>query len=88
MASLLRMFGDTKTADRLKREAAELAKKFDKAFWMPEQNFYSMALDKNKKQLEVISSNAGHLLWSRIISRDRARTVSERIMEGDLFSGW
>jgi len=88
MASLLRLFGDAKTADRLKKEAAELAKKFEKAYWMPEQNFYSMALDKEKKQLGVISSNAGHLLWSRIISRDRARIVSERIMERDLYSGW
>jgi glycogen debranching enzyme len=88
MASLLRLFGDAKTADRLKKEAVELAKKFEKAYWMPEQNFYSMALDKEKKQLGVISSNAGHLLWSRIISRDRARIVSERIMERDLYSGW
>jgi glycogen debranching enzyme len=88
MASLLRMFGDTQTADRLKKEAAELAKKFEKSFWMADQSFYSMALDKDKKPLEVISSNAGHLLWSRIVPRDRARIVSERIMEDDLFSGW
>jgi glycogen debranching enzyme len=88
MSSLLRMFGDTQTADRLKREAAELQKKFEKSYWMADQSFYSMALDKEKKPLEVISSNAGHLLWSRIVPRDRARIVAERIMEDDLFSGW
>ena len=35
MSSLLRTFGDVKTADRLKREAAELARRFDRAFWVP-----------------------------------------------------
>src|SRR5262249_10168913 len=33
IASLLRSFGDTQTADRLKKEAAEMAKRFEKAFW-------------------------------------------------------
>jgi glycogen debranching enzyme len=88
MASLLRMFGDTETADRLEKEAAELAEKFEKQFWMADQEFYSMALDKDKKQLGVIASNAGHLLWSRIVSGERAKIVSERIMRNDLFSGW
>ena len=87
-ASLLRRFGDAETADRLRREATELAKKFDKAFWLPEEDFYAMALDKDKKPLQVIASNAGHLLWSRIVPRDRARAVAERMMKDDLFSGW
>ena len=48
MASLLRSFGDSATADRLKRDCAELAKRFDKAYWMPEHGFYAMALDNGK----------------------------------------
>ena len=88
MASLLRAFGDSATADRLKRDCAELAKRFDKAYWMPEQGFYAMALDGRKQQLQVIASNAGHLLWSRIINRERARIVTQRLMREDMFSGW
>lgn len=88
MASLLRTFGDTQTADRLRREATELAKRFDKAFWMPEQGFYAMALDKDKKQLEVISSNPGHLLFTRMLTRERARAVTQRFMNDDMFCGW
>ena len=73
MSSLLRTFGDVKTADRLKREAAELARRFDRAFWMPSRGFYAMALDADKKPLEVIASNPGHLLFTRIINKERAR---------------
>ncbi len=88
MSSLLRMFGDPERADKVRREANELARRFDKTYWMPERNFYAMALDSEKKPLEVISSNPGHLLWSRIVNRERARTVTQRMMNEDMFSGW
>ncbi len=38
---LLRSFGDISTADRLKREATEMAKRFEKAYWMPARGFYA-----------------------------------------------
>ena len=88
MASVLRAFGDPDRADKLKQDCIDLAKRFDKAFWMPERGFYAMALDSEKKPLEVISSNPGHLLFTRIISRERARTVVNRLMQPDMFSGW
>jgi len=88
MASLLRAFGDTVNADRLRREASELAKRLEKAYWMSSRGFYAMALDGEKKQLQVISSNPGHLLWSRAIGKDRARAVTQRLIQEDMFSGW
>jgi glycogen debranching enzyme len=88
MASLLRAFGDTETADRLKKEATDLAKRIERSFFLPQHGFYAMALDGKKRPLEVISSNAGHLLFTRVVSRDRARMVANRIMEEDMFSGW
>jgi glycogen debranching enzyme len=88
MARLLRQFGDSLTADRLKREATDLAKKIDNAFWMTGKNFYAMALDKDKKKVDVIASNAGHLLFSRALKADRARAVANRLMQPDMNSGW
>ncbi len=88
MASLLRTFGNGERAEKLRREANELARRFDKTFWNQQRGFYAMALDAEKKPLEVISSNPGHLLWSRIISRERARAVTQRMMGEDMFSGW
>ena len=88
MASLLRITGDTEAADKLKRHVSDLAKRFERAYWMPDQGYYAMALDRDKKQLEVISSNVGHLLFTRLVGRDRARTVANRMMAADMFSGW
>src|SRR5258708_29248358 len=88
MESLLRSFGDTETGDRLKKDAAEMAKRFEKAVWMPQRGFYAMALDRDKRQLQVISSNVGHLLFTRMLSQERARAVTERFMRRDMFSGW
>jgi glycogen debranching enzyme len=88
MASLLRHFGDSDRADRLRKESSEVAKKFEKAFWMPQRGFYAMALDADKKPLEVISSNPGQLLFTRIVGRERARSVVNRLMRPDMFSGW
>ena len=88
MASLLRHFGDSERADRLKKESSELAKRFEKSFWMPQRGFYAMALDADKKPLEVISSNPGQLLFTRIVGRERARAVVNRLMRPDMFSGW
>ena len=85
MASLLRSFGDTSRAERLKKEAAELAKRLDMAYWMPERKFYAMAIDAEKKPLRVVASNPGHLLFSRVLGRERARAVVSRMMCDDMF---
>ncbi len=88
MASLMRSFGDIKTADRLKKESAEMAKRFEKGFWMPKLGFYAMALDRDKRQTQVISSNPGHLLFTRMLAQERAKVVTQRFMRDDMFSGW
>jgi glycogen debranching enzyme len=88
MSSLLRSFGDISTADRLKREATEMAKRFEKAYWMPGRGFYALALDANKKQCQVISSNPGQLLFTRMLSQERARAVTQQFMKPSMFTGW
>jgi glycogen debranching enzyme len=88
MASLMRSFGDTRMADKLKKDAAEMARRFEKAFWMPKHGFYAMALDRDKRQTQVVSSNPGHLLFTRMLPQERARTITQRFMRDDMYSGW
>ncbi len=88
MASLLRAFGDSATADKLKKEATEMARRFEKAYWMPSRGFYALALDGEKRQAQVVSSNPGHLLFTRMLTQERARTITKRFMRPDMFSGW
>ncbi len=88
MARLMRYFGDTARADKLKRQALDLAKRIEKSFWMQQKGYFAMALDRNKRKLEVIASNAGHLLFSRALKADKARAVMNRLMEPDMHTGW
>lgn len=88
MASVMRAMGEIPTANRLRREAITLAKNIDKAYWVPSRSFYAMALDKDKRQVDVISSNPGHLLFTRALPRERARAIAGRMMKEDMFSGW
>lgn len=88
LASLMRSFGDVHTAEKLKRDAADMAKRFEKAYWMPARGFYALALDHDKRQCQVVSSNPGHLLFTRMLPQDRARCVTEKFMRPDMFTGW
>jgi glycogen debranching enzyme len=36
----------------------------------------------------VVSSNPGHLLFTRMLPQERARTVTQRFMKPDMFTGW
>jgi glycogen debranching enzyme len=49
---------------------------------------YVLALQRHDRPAAVVASNAGHVLWSGITPPDRARRVSERLLEEDMFSGW
>ncbi|MGB7188883.1 MAG: amylo-alpha-1,6-glucosidase, partial [Acidobacteriaceae bacterium] len=88
MALLLERLGDYEHSGRLKKEAGELRARIEQAFWMPDRQYYAMALDRNKRQLDVISSNPGHLLFTGAISHERAECVAQTCMRDGLNSGW
>src|SRR2546428_9999705 len=47
-----------------------------------------MALDRDRRPCGVISSNPGHLLWTRLVSDSRAHIVARRLMADDMYTGW
>jgi len=76
-------------SERLEREAEELRERVDQAFWSDERGgFYALALDGQKRQVDSLCSNIGHLLWSGIVKPDRVDQVVDRLMGPDLWSGW
>ncbi|SIN41971.1 glycogen debranching N-terminal domain-containing protein [Micromonospora cremea] len=88
-ARLAREFwGDPGYADRLEREAAEMKDRFNRDFWLPEREYYALALDPYGEPTDALSSNIGHLLWSGIVTDDRAEAVAEHLLGPRLFSGW
>jgi glycogen debranching enzyme len=79
---------DPEWAARLEQEAAELKRRFNDAFWNWRRGFFALALDKQKRQVDSLTSNIGHLLWSGIVDDDKADKVVEHLMGPELFSGW
>jgi glycogen debranching enzyme len=80
--------GKDDMAHRLEAEAALLAERFEKAFWCDELGTYALALDGAKEQCKVRSSNAGQVLFSGMVSADRARKVATDLMRPHFFTGW
>ena len=85
---LSRLLGKDELAASLRTEAEELKKKFNEVFWDEELGTYVLALDGNKKPCRVVSSNAGHALFSGIADPEKALRVAESLLSEDVFSGW
>jgi glycogen debranching enzyme len=80
---------DRELADRLQRDAAELRDRFNQAFWTEDRGgHYVLALDGEKRQVDSLCSNVGHLLWSGIVPEERVDTVVDSLMGDTLWSGW
>jgi glycogen debranching enzyme len=80
---------DRELAARLESEAEDLRRRFDEAFWIERDGgFYALALDRDKKQVDSLCSNIGHLLWSGIVLPKRVEAVVDALMGDGLWSGW
>jgi glycogen debranching enzyme len=80
---------DRELADRLVREAEELKVRFDQVFWIEARGgYYALALDGEKRKVDSLCSNIGHLLWSGIVPAERVDAVVDNLMGPDLWSGW
>lgn len=88
MSEMLWFMGDRDLAHRYFHEASELKKRFNDRYWMPDQKFFAMGLDAQRKQIKSISSNPGHLLACGIVEKDLANAVASRLLQTDMFSGW
>jgi glycogen debranching enzyme len=79
---------DRELAERLDADADRLYQRFDEAFWNDERGGYVLGLDREKRQVDSLCSNIGHLLWSGIVAPERAEVVVDRLMGEGLWSGW
>jgi glycogen debranching enzyme len=81
-------WGAAAWARQLENEAAELKRRFNKDFWISERGFFALALDGQKRKVDSLTSNIGHLLWSGIADADKASSCVKHLMSDALFSGW
>jgi glycogen debranching enzyme len=87
MAVLFRRAGDNKRAEQLEQEADELRQRFNRDFWV-EDGWYALALQEGGIPVKVLTSNAGHALWTGIADVDKAQRTAEALMTGEMFNGW
>jgi glycogen debranching enzyme len=83
-----RIWGDEALAVRLRAEAEHLVAAIDQAFWLPERQAYALALDRDKRPVDSLTSNIGHLLWAGACPPERAASIRDRLMGEELFCGW
>jgi len=79
---------DPAFAKELERQAASLKRRFNRDFWVEDGEYFALALDNEGKQVDALTSNNGHLLWSGIVDKSKAKRVAEHLMGPRLFSGW
>jgi glycogen debranching enzyme len=79
---------DDALAEKLESDAAGLRRRFDATFWLEERGFYALGLDREKRPIDSLTSNLGHLLWSGIVPDRRREAIADLLMGDALWSGW
>jgi len=82
------LVGMSRRKPSLRAHAAELKRRFNHDFWMPDEKYIAQALDGSKLQVRAVTSNPGHCLWMRIVERTKAAHVARRLVAPDMFTGW
>jgi glycogen debranching enzyme len=88
LAEIARMKKCLDLADRWQEEAKNLRVRFNKDFWIEDQDFCALGLDGEGKQVDSITSNPGHCLQLGIFTPEKAYSVAERLRAPDMFNGW
>lgn len=80
------VMGDLMQKLELHEKARILKDRFNSAFWMAGEQFFAFALDGDKKQISMITSNPGQLLFTGIIEDERVGGVVRRLFQDDLWT--
>jgi glycogen debranching enzyme len=88
-ADLLEYFG-LDGADEWRAWAARLRARFHDTFWIsdPEGDYPGIALDAEKRPVDTVTSNLGHLLGTGILDAGQAALVARRLVSPHLNSGF
>jgi putative sterol carrier protein len=82
------IWNDQALATELEQGAAQLKERFNRDFWLDDEGYFALALDREKNKVDSLTSNIGHLLWSGIVDDEKAARCAEHLMSDRMFSGW
>ncbi|QOL33254.1 amylo-alpha-1,6-glucosidase [Bifidobacterium eulemuris] len=88
-AELLERFGRD-GAREWRAWAAELKARFNGSFWVEDERgrYPAIALDADKRPVDALTSNIGHLLGTGILDEQGVRDVVARLTGDDMMSGY
>ena len=84
-ADLLDYFG-VPGGRRWREWAARLAAAFRESFWV--NGYPALALDRERRPVDSVTSNIGHLLGTGLLTPDEEAIVADRLGEDDMNSGF
>ncbi|MEN3305803.1 MAG: hypothetical protein V7603_2005 [Micromonosporaceae bacterium] len=88
-ASLLDAF-DRPGGERWRGYADALAARFRERFWVPDPDggYPALALDRDKRRVDALTSNAGHLLGTGLLTGAESEIVARRLVSPEMASGY
>ncbi len=87
MASLAKHLNYRDDAERWAADAKSLRQRFRQRFWRRDREAFAIAVDGEGQPCNVLASNQGHCLWTRIAHRSEAAGVARHLMSPAMFSG-
>ncbi|MBC6448027.1 amylo-alpha-1,6-glucosidase [Actinokineospora sp. HBU206404] len=87
-ARIAAAFGDSATAATCEAKAARLKEAFNDRFWLPEQGWFAIGLDADKRPIDALTSNLGHCLWCGIVEDDKAASVAGHLTGPSMWTGF
>jgi glycogen debranching enzyme len=87
-ALIARAEGDAETEERYSKRARDFKQSFNDTFWMPDRGYVAFALDRDKRQVDAMTSNMGHCLWTGILNEQNAEQVADHLVSDEMFTGW
>jgi glycogen debranching enzyme len=80
--------GDEAATEHWADKADAIKAAFNERFWLPDRGWFAVALDGDKRQVDALTSNIGHCLWTGIVDDDKAAQVAEHLSSPEMFTGW
>jgi glycogen debranching enzyme len=88
MAVMSWVIAERAEARRYWRAARALKARFNRDWWIDEEQTVALAIDPQKRFVPGVSSNIGHCIACGIIGKEHLPAAVERLFAPDMFSGW
>ncbi|MCA0756902.1 amylo-alpha-1,6-glucosidase [Paenibacillus sp. N4] len=88
LAAIFDRLGDSELGTRLRQETDLLRERFEASYWMDDDQYYAVALERGTVAVRSVTSNPGHLLFCGLPDTGRTAKVAERLSSADMNGGF